>query len=99
MRGHNAEIEEPTRRPGPAFVPRLWLHAERLLIDPGTGAFAEQETAVLSLRFAYPSSTVRPTDDPLAAPEFRRYGAVESRAQFLLEGFGAVEIGYLEHVI
>ena len=57
-----------------SFVPRLRLHAERLLVDRGVGdrpEYREQSVPVLSLFFDYPEGTRRPVrDDDLLGGSF-----------------------------
>jgi superfamily II DNA or RNA helicase len=95
---------EPLPTPAPlaaraAFVPRLRLFVERMLVD-GEGPNAEQDVPVLALSFDYSGTEVRAADRrerffvALAAgvTMVERDGAGEARAQCLLENFGAVEL-------
>ena len=106
MRQETAPADPAPNRSRAAFVPRLRLAAERLLVDDGSGEFREQPTPVLSLRFAYGDVEVRPGaeggapgDAGAADGTIERDRAGEARAQCLLEAFGAVEIECLEHVV
>lgn len=88
------------------FVPRLRLFSETLLVEADDGAHREQTRAVLALRFAYAHGVLRPSgsgtwtdDEAVDSGPVDRDAIAEARAQQLLEGFGAVEIACLEHVL
>ncbi len=77
---------------GFACIPVVRLRREILLEGGGrTGRDARPvEVAVLDLAFAYDGVEIRASDDDA---ELERDDAGEQRARFLLERFGAVEIG------
>lgn len=92
-----------------AFRPVLRLHTERLWV-PGTGPSGndcqERELAVLQLSFDYGAMRISASDqrdaffvaDGNTVLQMPRDFALERQAQFVLEGFGAVELGCLDEV-
>jgi len=87
-----------------AFTPCLRLYTERMWVALGEGSFdegGEQEVPVISLCFDYEGVRVRAADRRDRFFVARRAGmaivgrdrAGEARAQCVLEGFGAIELG------
>jgi superfamily II DNA or RNA helicase len=108
MLGHTAPTDPSVASQKTRFVPRLRLFTEALLVSDGARGHREEAAAVVSLRFVYAHGEVRGAgshDDELVVGDDMRSGPVdrdpiaEAHAQRLVEGFGAVEIGCLEHVV
>ncbi len=95
--------EQPRRI---AFVPRLRLYTERMLVDDvrARGGYREATVPVISLWFDYAGTRIRSSDDRSrffvsegdGMVLVERDAAGEARAQCLLETFGAVEMQCLE---
>jgi superfamily II DNA or RNA helicase len=81
-------------------VPCLRLFSDRITVDRGKGfleAYEELEAPLIELAFDYGGTRVAAAD--LVTPfGVRRDPEAENRARYLLETFGAVELGCLEHV-
>jgi superfamily II DNA or RNA helicase len=86
----------------PAFVPRLRLYTETLVINGGSPCDPderEQRLPVLSLRFDYGGRLARPGQRRTGpTPDLARDVEGERRAGQLLESFGPVEIACREDI-
>jgi len=96
----------PTNPAAAPFAPKvhLYLHTERMLVDRGAFGqtrFEEEITPVIELRFEYAGVQVRASDPrerlflstPGGLSSVERNLPAERQARWLLEGFGAVELG------
>lgn len=97
------DAPRPVRRWGEAaFVPHLRLRTETVMVSDGPldARMREAEVAVLDLAFDYGGVRVRASEhgDGVVAQgaNVPRDGQGERRARYLLESFGAVELGCLD---
>ncbi|MEZ4226414.1 MAG: DEAD/DEAH box helicase [Polyangiaceae bacterium] len=99
------ETNSPWAESSPPFQVRLRIYSERLLVEQDDGRYREREMAVVSLRFDYAGTQVRPrrsddwVDEEDEERTLLRDDAAERRAQALLERHGAVELDCIDGLV